>query len=167
MPRFYNRPVRVNRIVGIYICVFVFYAIVALSAIVCVGVSMANVDGHVNDEEAYRMIIQEISPALVYVFALFVLAITAMFSKDTSRVQLAIVRMFQFHILWFVLAFFYSYAAPLAPELLSFRRSPGAAVMRSISIAWPLLMLLVFGYFCVEKWVTVPNENLRPNAELQ
>lgn len=155
------------RIAGIYFCVLLFYAIVAVGTVACVGASMANVEGHVNNEEVYHMVLQEVSPAFVYALALGVLAITAMVSKDTSRVQLAIVRMFQFHIVWFALCFFYSWVAMLAPELLSFYRSPGAVAARFISSAWPFLMLMVFGYYCVEKRLTVPNGKSRLNTELQ
>ena len=154
------------RITIIYCWVLLFYALMAVGAVLIPGVSMANAEGLVSDEEVYRGVIQAISPALVYVLALVVLAITAIFFKDTSRVQLAIERMFQFHIVWFVLAFVYSCAAPLAPELLSYYRSPGAVTLRLISSAWPLLMLMVFGYFFVEKWLTVPNEKSRLNTEL-
>ena len=142
------------RIVGIYFFVYLFYMCVAAGVVTCVGVSMANADGGVSDQEVYRMVIREVLPALVYVLALFVLALAAMLSKNASVVRLAIERMFIFHFAWLPLIFIYQCIAPLAPELLSYYRSPGAITIRFVSSAWPFIMLSIFSYVCMAGWQT-------------
>ena len=151
------------RIVGIYLFVLLFYMLMAVGTVACVGASMAHVEGATDDQEVYRMVIREVSPALVYVLALIVFVLVAMLSKRASVVQLAIERMFVFHFAWFPLIFVYSLVAPLAPELLSYYRSPGCIAIRFASSAWPFFMLSVFSYVCVSEWLTKAHN---PELEL-
>ena len=151
------------RIVVIYFIVLLFYMLVAVVTVVCVGVSMAHVEATINDQEVYRMIIREVSPALVYVLALFVLALVTLLTKRASVVKLAIELMFVFHFAWFPLFFVYRLVEPLAPELLSGYSSPGSIALRFVSSAWPFYMLAVFSYVCVSEWSTKTHN---PELEL-
>lgn len=135
------------RIAAILFSISFFYTLVAISIVMITGASMANADSLVGEQELYHEIVRAISPALVYVFAMIVLGLAVMLSKDTSVVQLALERMFQFHLAWFALIVVYYLTAPLAPKLLSYYQSPGAITLRFLSNAWPFLMLSVFVFF--------------------
>ena len=147
------------RIAYILCSILFFYTLVTISIVMTTGASMANAEGLVSEQELYNEIVRAVSPTLVYVFAMIVLGLAVMLSKDTSVVQLALERMFQFHLAWFALIVVYYLAAPLAPNLLSHYQSPGAIVLRVLGNAWPFLMLSVFVFFLMAREAEGENDS--------
>ena len=124
----------------------IFYMLYAMCIVMCIGASMANADGGVDDDEMLRTIAGEVWPVLLYLFAAVVYAVTA-FSKHRSRVELAIEKMTLVHCAWIPLSCGYMLIASFAPPLLSYHSSPGAQAFRFVASAWPFVMLSVLVFF--------------------
>ena len=139
---------------GIFALAIIFYAIIAIFLLVISGFGQPK-DSELSDE-SFRHIMLMIGPVVPYLIAMIVYGVTAFFPKARSVVELAVKRMFQFHLGWFFLYFVIWWICYFVEMLtsyvtvLDFLRTYGYP-FEFLSFAWPFLMVSIFVFVCASK----------------